>query len=187
MRTTFLISLLLLFSCTQLISQTTTKWRVLSDFIPEKYSILDSASGDLDRDGHKDLVVILKHYDEDDAEECARILLVLKGNGIKWYQLMAQNDSAVLCKGCGGIFGDPYEGITIKNNYFSIEHYGGSNWRWTRIITFKYDLKTKQFLLHRDAGVSFHTSDPDKEEEIINNKEDFDKLPLAKYNWHKGF
>lgn len=33
---------------------------------------------------------------------------------------------------------NPYSGLTIKNGYFSVEHYAGSAWRWTRIPTFKY-------------------------------------------------
>jgi hypothetical protein len=80
------------------------------------------------------------------------------------------------------VFGEPFEGITIKNGYFSIEHYGGSNWRWTRIITFKYDSTLKTFLLHRDAGVSYHTSVPGKQETVLHNRIDFGKLKFVDYN-----
>jgi ribosomal protein L33 len=80
------------------------------------------------------------------------------------------------------VFGDPYDNLVIKDNYFSVEHYGGSNWRWTRIMTFKYDLKTKRYVLHRDAGESYHMDAIDKTTQNLNRKKDFDKLPFVKYN-----
>jgi hypothetical protein len=88
----------------------------------------------------------------------------------------------VLCKGCGRIFGDPYDGITIRKGYFSIEHYGGSSWRWTRIITFKYDLKSRNFKLHKDAGVSYHNTEEDmKFDPIINNKDRYGKQLFTEF------
>jgi hypothetical protein len=156
----------------------------LKDFIPKGFSLLDSASGDLNKDGFKDLIVILKNNLEETVSDTTRPLLILHGNKKKTYTLISKNEHVVLCKGCGGVFGDPYEGITVKNNYFSVEHYGGSSWRWTRIITFKYDVKTKHYVLHKDAGISFHTSDPDKTTEIISRKKDFDILPFMQYNYN---
>lgn len=155
----------------------------IKSFIPAGYSILDSASGDLNRDRLKDYVLILKVDEEEEHADTTRPLLLLAGTAKDQYQLVARNDSVVLCKSCGGVFGDPYAGITVKNNFFSIEHYGGSNWRWTRIITFRYDAKTKQFVLHRDAGESFHTFDLDKRKLELYEKENFGKLPFAKYSY----
>jgi hypothetical protein len=63
-----------------------------------------------------------------------------------------------------------------------MEHYGGSNWRWTRVITFKFDTKSKQFILHS----SWHVSDPNKQTENLFSKEDLDKLTFAKYSNEKG-
>ena len=159
--------------------------RTFSSFIPAGYTILDSAAGDLNKDGFKDYILILQLTDEQEHADTTRPLLLLKGTGKDRFDLFAANDSVVLCRGCGGVFGDPYAGITVKSNFFSIEHYGGSNWRWTRIITFRYDAKTKQFILHRDAGESYHTFDPDKTELNLHNKEDFGKLSFAKYSYGK--
>ena len=39
---------------------------------------------------------------------------------------------------CGGIFGDPYVGISFKENVITINHYGGSAWRWTSNFTFRF-------------------------------------------------
>lgn len=154
----------------------------LASFIPADYKLLDSASGDLTGDGVKDLVLILHLRQETDFPDTTRPLLLLQGLGKGQYQLMARNDHVVYCAGCGGVFGDPYAGITVKGKYFSIEHYGGSNWRWTRVITFRYDAKTTHFILHRDAGESFHTSDPDKTEQIVHSPESFGKIRLEEYS-----
>lgn len=154
----------------------------IGSFVPAEYQVLDSASGDLTGDGVRDLVLILQLRQENDFPDTTRPLLLLQGVGKGQYQLMARNDHIVYCAGCGGVFGDPYAGITVRGKYFSIEHYGGSNWRWTRVITFKYDLKTKHFVLHRDAGESFHTSNPDKTEQVLHSPEDFGKTRLEDYS-----
>lgn len=161
--------------------------QTLASFIPAGFSILDSASGDINKDGRKDLLVILKNNVEETNGDTTRPLIILTGSGTGLFDLSGRNDSVVLCKACGGVFGDPYAGMTVKNNFFSIEHYGGSNWRWTRIITFRYDVKLKQVLLHRDAGDSFHTSDPNKTTTNIYNKEDFGKLLFSRYSYSKGW
>jgi len=159
--------------------------QTLQSFIPADYSILDSASGDINKDGKKDILVILKSNQEENAGDTVRPLLVLLGSGKELYELAARSDSVVLCKACGGVFGDPYAGMTVKNNFFSIEHYGGSNWRWTRIITFRYDLKTGKIYLHKDAGESFHVDDPDKTRPYAYSREDYGKLLFSKYSYDK--
>ncbi|MES2762266.1 MAG: hypothetical protein V4677_08665 [Bacteroidota bacterium] len=160
----------------------TAQSKMFTALIPVGYVLLDSASGDLNKDGYRDLLLVLKTSDEENFSEKLRPLLILHGDKTKKYTLIARNDNVVLCNGCGGVFGDPYTGLVIKNSYFSAEHYGGSNWRWTRIMTFKYDLKTKTYLLHRDAGESYHMSDLDKTTQNVNRKQDFGKLPFTKYN-----
>lgn len=152
-------------------------------FIPKGFSLLDSASGHLNKDGINDMVLILKNDLETANPDTTRPLLLLAGIGNGLYKLLERNDHVVLCAACGGIFGDPYEGVVIKNGFFSIEHYGGSNWRWTRIITFKYDPVSQKFKLHKDAGVSYHVSDPDKQEEIVNNKAAFGKRLFSEYTY----
>lgn len=163
------------------------QYKKLKQFIPADFTILDSASGDLNKDGIKDLVLILRNNYENLNADTARPLLLLQGNGAGQYKLLARNDSVVLCMGCGGVHGDPYQGITIKNGYFSIENFGGSGWRWTRIITFKFDPKTRSFYLHRDAGDSWYISEPDKKTGNLFNQEDFDKLTFDKFSYNKSW
>lgn len=150
---------------------------------PDGWAVLDTMTGDLNRDAYQDLLIVLRWDEKFISEDEARPLLVLIGDAEGQLHLAARNDSVVLCEGCGGVWGDPYEGLAIKNGYFSVEHYGGSNWRWTRIITFKYSEKEKTWLLHRDAGVSYNTGDPEgTEEETATNQEHYGKMKFVDYN-----
>jgi len=157
------------------------------EFVPKGFQILDSITGDLNLDAFPDMLLILKINGEDTMYDALRPLLILSGQANNSFKLEARNDSVVLCRSCGGVFGDPYDSSVIKNGYFSIQHYGGSNWRWTRIITFKYNKEKNKWILHKDARKSFHTSDPEKTEAIITNPKDFDVLPFEKFSNTKGF
>lgn len=64
-----------------------------------------------------------------DEDPVKRPLYILTGQSDQSYKLAAKNDNVVYCVNCGGIMGDPFSGIAIKNGYFSVEHYGGSAWR----------------------------------------------------------
>jgi hypothetical protein len=45
---------------------------------------------------------------------------------------------AVLCKDCGGVFGDPFVGIKIIRGVIVIDHYGGSRNRWGYTHRWRY-------------------------------------------------
>lgn len=157
-----------------------------SDFILDGYELLDSAKGDLNLDEYEDMILILNKKGQsvnsngENPEE--RPLLILTGQADKTYKQLSRNDNAVYCFDCGGMMGDPYAGLTIKNGYFSVEHYGGSGWRWSRIITYKYSKADKTWYLHKDGNESFHASEPDKVESKILTKKDFGKVQFEKFN-----
>lgn len=160
----------------------------INSVIPEGFLIMDTAQGDLNKDGKTDLLLILKNSDEVNLSNTAdgpvkRPLLILIRDLNNKLQPTRRNDDVVLCYSCGGVYGDPYTGMTIKNGYFSIEHYGGSNWRWTRIVTFKYVDKEAEWYLHKDGGESYHTSDPDKEiESTIRTTKDFGNVRFTEFD-----
>lgn len=116
-------------------------------FIPKGYDTLYSgfAKGDLDKDGNEDLVLALGHKDErsdtvDIDSIPGRILLVLMGTK-SGYRILAKTTKAILCKNCGGVFGDPFAGIDIQNGILVMHHYGGSAWRWSYNQKFRYQKK----------------------------------------------
>lgn len=108
----------------------------LKNFVLKGYDVLDITKGDLNRDAYPDAIMILCKKDEKETSDVIdhpekRPLLVLIGQADKTYKLAVSSNNAVYCVDCGGQMGDPFTGITIKNGYFSVEHYGGSGLRWT--------------------------------------------------------
>lgn len=139
----------------------------LKPYVLQGYEMLDVAKGDLNGDNLLDYILILKTKGEDtltfdNAEwEAARPLLLIirqPGGGLK---SAASNTELVLCRQCGGAMGDPYMGMAIKKNEFSVEAYGGSSWRWGETITFRYDKEKKNWYLQTHAINSFQAGDPE--------------------------
>ena len=117
-------------------------------FIPNDYDTLYDgvARGDLNKDGIEDIAMVLGpnwEKNEDwrergtDSNATPRLLIILFGKNSGFVQV-AKSEKAILCKDCGGIFGDPFAGIEINKNVLSINHYGGSNWRWGYTHKFRY-------------------------------------------------
>ena len=155
---------------------------------PKGYVLLDSMSGDLNRDAHRDLILIYKQAQEsEDFDKPSKrpLLLYLGQTDGRTYRLAARNDKAVLCSLCGGVMGDPYSGLAIKNGFFTVEHHGGSNWRWTRFITFRYDTKDKKWYLHKDGGENYHTSEPHKSTTSVKTTKDFGRIVFEQFDADK--
>lgn len=118
--------------------------KTIQAFVPKGWFIKDSTKGDFNNDKLEDVVLVLAN-DKEEAEnnydyECARPILILQKTKTG-YLLSAFSKKGVLCKNCGGVFGDPFESISLKNNVLNINHYGGSAWRWTKNLTFRFQNK----------------------------------------------
>lgn len=181
------------FAQSKIVSKTFEADKIPSEikaFIPDGYEPISAATGDLNMDAIPDAVLVVKKPNEKETSDVVdhptkRPLLVLLGEGKNKYKLAGRNDNVVLCVDCGGIFGDPFEGVSIKNGFFSVEHYGGSAWRWTKIITFKYSPADKNWLLSRVGSDSYHTSDPNKVKTTIKTAKNFGKVLFEKYDGYK--
>jgi hypothetical protein len=162
----------------------------LTSFVPQGYAALDTTSGDLNLDEYPDMILVLKKKDEaltSDVSEHPekRPLLILTGGAGQTYTLAARSDNAVYCIDCGGVLGDPFTGVVISKGYFSVEHYGGSSWRWTRTITFKYVPTEKDWYLHKDGGDSFHASEPEQVTTKVRTTKDFGKVPFSSFDVYR--
>lgn len=162
----------------------------LKEFIPAGYSFLSGEKGNLNLDKRADIVVVLKKDNEKETSDVIdhpekRPLLIFLGQSDGSYKLAARNDNTVYCVDCGGIFGDPFESLTITNGNFSVNHYGGSNWRWTRIISYKYSPADKNWYLFKDGSESFHTSNPDKVITKIKTVKNFGKVSFDQFDIYK--
>jgi hypothetical protein len=188
----FCIILLLLFLNFQvsfagqtLIGDTIILPQKIAKFIPAGYTLIDTAIGDLNLDKYRDVILILKTVGEDtalDATEFKRPLLLLLGNVDKTYTLAARNDNVVYCYQCGGVFGDPYEGVEIKKGIFTVHHFGGSNDRWSNDITFKYSPADKTWLLYKIVDKGWSVFHLDKVETSIRTKNNFGVVTFEKYD-----
>lgn len=142
--------------------------QALVELIPENYSPLSFtvdgqeklnedavAYGDLNHDGLSDAVLVVESVTSGDFGK-ARKVLIAYGNQSEGYDLAVTSDSAVLESGSGGIWGDPFEGITLdtENSEIQINHYGGSNWRWYDIANYRL-LEDKWQLIHLTKGEYF--------------------------------
>jgi len=112
------------------------------DFIPKGYDTLQGgiAYGDLDKDGRPDAVIALFDKKENAIEvgsELKRLLVVVLKTD-DGYRLVSKSLGAVLCKGCGGSFGDPFADIRIDKGILIVDHYAGSAWRWTINDKYRY-------------------------------------------------
>jgi|SRR5689334_19455277 len=157
----------------------------VSKFIPKGYALMDNVRGDLNLDKYTDIVLVLKKLGEDtalDATEYKRPILLLLGHADKTFTLATRNDSLVYCYQCGGLFGDPYDGVEIKEGSFTVNHFGGSNDRWSNAITFKYSLADKKWYLYKIVDKGWSVFNLKKVETSIRTKKDFGVVLFEKFN-----
>lgn len=125
------------------------------------YRILDSIT--FTTNGRHFDLIILKHIAEDgDAnrvwEGVRPLLLYGYQDGVR--DLLFRNDSLILCRNCGGIFGDPYNGVRFANDTLQMHHYGGSAWRWSITHAFVPGADT-QWPLVRRTEINYSVYEPD--------------------------
>ncbi|HEX7317235.1 MAG TPA: hypothetical protein VF297_25280 [Pyrinomonadaceae bacterium] len=144
-------------------------------------------AADLDGDGRGDFVLVLEREnpakDKDDFPVNQRPLLLLLRGADGTLSAAKRNERVVLCSQCGGIFGDPFEGVEVGRNTFTVHHYGGSAWRWKNSYKFNYSRIDKTWQLVRVEELSYHTSDPNKmERHVYTPPRDYGKIDFADFN-----
>ena len=150
-------------------------------FIPEDHQAIAVEQGDLNRDGREDYILAIEKIDGDEGEPREVRILTRQTDGS--LKLARRGPRAILCKGCGGTMGDPFMGITVKAGRFTIEHYGGSGWRWSEYFTFAWSRRDQTWQLVRVDASSFHAGEPDKVEKSVQKPpKDFGKIDLAEFD-----
>ena len=101
----------------------------INKFIPNNWSLLDSAQGDLNKDNHKDLAIIVQHKDSviimnnenDTVLTKPRILVILLYNrATNQYHLAEQSNSFILNHDNPNME-EPYQDISINNGVLKID------------------------------------------------------------------
>jgi hypothetical protein len=148
-------------------------------------------SADLDRDGRQDAILVVeatkRRPDDEESDGFIRTLVVLLGQPDGTYREAARNAKVAYCTGCGGVMGDPFEGVEVKPGSFTVSNAGGSNWRWTHTYTFNYSRRDRAWQLVRVVSRSLNTNQPDLEAvKVSTPPKDFGKIDLADFdpeNW----
>lgn len=108
-------------------------------------TLLIEIYGDLDKDGIAEKISV-QELSEEGEDGKIRLLQIFKKINNHW-KIIATSKTAILGSEGGGMMGDPFfdELISIKNGVITIEHTGGSSWKWS--TTHKYRFQNKNFEL----------------------------------------
>jgi hypothetical protein len=145
-------------------------------------------SGDLNGDGTKDYVLVLSTPPgpggaNDDSGIALRPTLVLTRDGSGKLTVAARNDQVAFCRECGGVMGDPFQGVQIQGSGFRVSNYGGSNWRWSNEFRFAYSRRDQIWELTRVEEVTFNALDAGKEKKTVYTPpKDFGLINFADFN-----
>lgn len=126
-----------------------------SHFVPEYFSVHSDHRGDLDADGDEDLLVVLTSTDVSRRKDDTRTLMVFQRNSRGKLEKSVHNPSAILCESCGGMMGDPLQGIYITSDGFLLRFEGGSRELWSREYHFVYSAAVSTWLLEEFTSAAF--------------------------------
>lgn len=107
---------------------TLKKAKTLEEFTPKFWTLKDKAYGNLDDNPEDDAVCVYETPMEGDIG-FAQSLAIYKKEGENWV-LWHQSTNPILSSDHGGMMGNPYESISIKNKTIIINHFGGSRQKW---------------------------------------------------------
>lgn len=103
---------------------------------PANYTSMADAKGDLNGDGIDEQIYV---YTTPDSTEFGAIreIVIYKEGEEKWEPWVTSR-AAIMNSDEGGMMGDPFDGIEIKNGVLHISHWGGSSWKWSTIDKYRY-------------------------------------------------
>lgn len=104
--------------------------------VPAGYTLLAEASGDLNRDGQNELVLVLDTGEDGDLGSL-RELRIYQRQQQQW-RLWHTSRGAVLPSQHGGMMGDPFVGVDVKQHALVIEHFGGSRQKWSYVHRYRF-------------------------------------------------
>ena len=131
------LGLALLSACTSLprLSQPSVSDVELSAFLPAGASLRLAARGDVDGDGDQDAAIVLDAGDGEAARQ-PRPLLLLRRDADGRLQRAIESPRAIACLRCGGMAGDPLQGVRIEPGALTLRFEGGSRESWSSEFRF---------------------------------------------------
>lgn len=155
----------------------------LVPLIPAHTELYFHDYADLNGDGRKDALLVVESSTgkEDDVGQRTLLIAIRQADGK--LKIVKRNDKVVYCRSCGGTMGDPLAGIEVKARTITVEHYGGSGWRWGNSISFAYSRRDDTWQLVRVEEYSFHFSQPDNvKSRSYEPPRDFGKIDIADFD-----
>jgi hypothetical protein len=171
-----------------------SKGQSIIDFVPVGWTILDSASGDINRDGIKDAAIIIQHRDsvtlvnslEDTVLTQPRILLILFKKPVDYSLELIEQSNSFILKHDNSAMDDPYQELAINNGVLEVKFhlfYNIGSWYVTNAF-YKFRYQQEQFVLIGAGSSSFHRATHDFEDYSYNFLTR--KRALTKGNDNKG-
>ncbi len=154
-------------------------------FIEDGMTAIALETADLNGDGTKDYILVTeksKPQLTDDFNDDLRSLIILTRDKSGKLKLTKRNEKVVYCRSCGGAFGDPFAGIEVKRNSFTVNNYGGSAWRWSESYQFNYSRRDKTWQLVKVAQESFNALEPNKVKNKVFTPKKFGKIDIADFD-----
>jgi len=105
--------------------------------LPQGWNVLNAVEGDLSKDSRKDVAAVLEGPASAEASAPRKLIILFKKTDGS-YVLSAETQKAILKSDEGGVWGDPFSGISINRGSVLVNHYGGSNWRWSNCYRFRF-------------------------------------------------
>lgn len=122
-----------------------TREAIPNPTIPSPAGLINikEAKGDLDGDAGDELVAVYDTKRDGDLGT-EREIHIFKNSGGNW-KLLHKSIGAVLPSRGGGMMGDPFEDLVIKNKTIIIRHFGGSREKWA--YTHRYRFQNENWYL----------------------------------------
>lgn len=116
----------------------------LYSIVPDGWHVLERtegepviAEGDLNKDSISDIATVIeKNVMEQSATP--RSLLIAFGSKNNTYSVSIIAENVVMKADEGGVWGDPFDSLSIDRGSVLVSDYGGSNWRWYNKYRFRY-------------------------------------------------
>lgn len=106
--------------------------------IPKEYQPIKEIYGDLNKDGKDEKVVVYNMSDKEvDMNGINREIIIFKKEKDEW-MIWQRSKNAIGNTRDGGMMGDPFEDVEIKNGILSISQSGGSSWKWSHTDKYRY-------------------------------------------------
>ncbi|MGB4771263.1 MAG: hypothetical protein WBP58_07385 [Chitinophagaceae bacterium] len=148
------------------------------DFIPRGWVVLDSTSGDLNKDGKADLALVIQLKDSmvrvnefgDTVLTNPRILMVLFRDKLREGYTLGEQSNTFIMQHEDRIMDDPYRDIVIDKGLLELSFrlfYSMGSWYIT-VATYKFRYQANEFALIGAEYLSFHRATHDFEEYSYN-------------------